>query len=231
VITTSNQIAAENSAVTIKTKADSQAATSASDFESFLKLLTAQLKNQDPLSPLDGTEFVAQLASFSSVEQQVATNTKLDALVAGLVGSNLENATRWIGKEVEIASGATRFEGKAVEYRLPESSIPDAVVEISIADANGNAVYSQKLGAGTSTFTWDGKTSSGDIAANGDYKASINYIVDDEVAETKIPIVLARVTEARLVDASVKLVLANGAYVDPAAVLAVREVRDTALDS
>ncbi|MBL4619738.1 MAG: hypothetical protein JKX88_06535 [Marinicaulis sp.] len=230
-ITTSNQIAAENSAITVQTKKESQAATSASDFESFLKLLTAQLKNQDPLSPLDSTQFVAQLASFSSVEQQVATNTKLDALVAGLVGSNLENATRWIGKEVEISSGATRFEGDALEFRIPDSGIPDAVVEISISAANGNAIYSEKLGVGTSTFTWNGKTATGGTAVNGDYKVSINYITDGEVAETKAPIVAARVTEARLIDTSVKLLLENGAFVDPAEVLAVREASNPALDS
>ena len=59
---------------------DQSAAAAAADFETFLSLLTTQLRNQDPLKPLDSTEFVAQLASFSAVEQQINTNAKLDAI-------------------------------------------------------------------------------------------------------------------------------------------------------
>ena len=64
------------------TDTETAAADLASDFDTFLQLLTTQLKNQDPSKPFDSTEFVGQLASFSAVEQQIATNSKLDALVA-----------------------------------------------------------------------------------------------------------------------------------------------------
>jgi flagellar basal-body rod modification protein FlgD len=223
VLSPNNQIGADSSAPVVKPADSGAAASSASDFQSFLKLLTAQLRNQDPLSPIDSTQFIAQLASFSSVEQQVATNTKLDALVANLVGSNLENATQWIGKEVEIASNAARFDGEPLLFSVPESGVVGAQVAVEITDAGGSTVYTEALAAGATSFTWDGKTSSGGIASNDDYQVSINYSTEGVVAETKDPIVLARVTEARLVDSSVKLVLESGAVVDPAKVLAVRD--------
>ena len=71
----------------------------ASDFETFLKLLTSQLRNQDPLKPLDSTDFVAQLASFSAVEQQVNTNTKLDQLLGALTRSGIDEAASRPGVE------------------------------------------------------------------------------------------------------------------------------------
>lgn len=70
------------------------------DFETFLTLLTAQMRNQDPLKPMDSTAFVAQLASFSTVEQQIETNAKLDNILSAFSSSSTNQLTEWIGKEV-----------------------------------------------------------------------------------------------------------------------------------
>src|SRR5919106_1747230 len=75
------------------------------DYDMFLRLMTAQLKNQDPLQPLDGTEFVAQLAQFSGVEQQIKTNERLDALLGALTRSAAEVSLGFLGRTVETASG------------------------------------------------------------------------------------------------------------------------------
>ncbi|MEO1532985.1 MAG: flagellar hook capping FlgD N-terminal domain-containing protein, partial [Pseudomonadota bacterium] len=77
----------------------SERSTAASDFESFLTLLTAQLQNQDPLQPIDSTEFVAQLASFSTVEQLIGTNERLDALTQDVAAGDLAALAGWIGQE------------------------------------------------------------------------------------------------------------------------------------
>ena len=69
----------------------------ATDFSNFLNLLTAQLRAQDPLSPVDSTQFVEQLASFSTVEQQINTNTKLDQIASQLGGGELDTLAQWIG--------------------------------------------------------------------------------------------------------------------------------------
>jgi flagellar basal-body rod modification protein FlgD len=74
------------------------------DYDAFLKLLVAQLQNQDPTKPMDSTEFIAQLASFSNVEQSIKANTKLDSLITSLA---LTQADGLIGKAVTSSDGKT----------------------------------------------------------------------------------------------------------------------------
>jgi flagellar basal-body rod modification protein FlgD len=95
-------------------QAQTPTSTSASNlnYDSFLKLLTAQMNFQDPTKPMDSTQFVAQLASFSNVEQSIKVNTKLDALIATM---SLNQADGLIGKTVTSADGATTGKVKAVQ--------------------------------------------------------------------------------------------------------------------
>ena len=88
------------------------------DYQSFLKLLVAQMKNQDPTSPMDSTQYMAQLAAFSQVEQSVQMNTKLDQM---LQSSTLEQAASIIGRTVTSADGETT--GKVAEVRLISNGI------------------------------------------------------------------------------------------------------------
>ena len=84
----------------------SAAAKASTDFDTFLALLTTQLRNQDPTSPADSTELVAQLANFSSVEQQIKTNDKLDTLIASLSGANYSNLLgKWLSSADNLVSG------------------------------------------------------------------------------------------------------------------------------
>ena len=226
-IGTSNQLGAETAPQGAATPSPAESSVTAdADYQSFLKLLTAQLRNQDPLAPLDSTQFVEQLASFSSVEQQIQTNNYLEQLTSSLVGSTLENATQWIGKEIEISSGAANYNGEPLTYRLPENDLGATEVEVVIKDRVGGVVYSERLSTGVDGFSWDGKTSGGETAPIGDYRISLNYISDGDVIGSKTPIAIAEVTEARLVDSSVKLVIDNGAITDPADVLAVRKAAE-----
>jgi flagellar basal-body rod modification protein FlgD len=88
------------------------------DYQSFLKLLVAQMKNQDPTNPMDSTQYMAQLAAFSQVEQQVQMNTKLDQM---LQSSTLEQADAIIGRTITSADGETT--GKVEEVRLISNGI------------------------------------------------------------------------------------------------------------
>lgn len=88
------------------------------DYQSFLKLLVAQMKNQDPTNPMDSTQYMAQLASFSQVEQSVQMNQKLDQM---LQSSTLEQAASIIGRTVTSADGATT--GKVTEVKLISNGI------------------------------------------------------------------------------------------------------------
>jgi flagellar basal-body rod modification protein FlgD len=104
------------SATQTSTQTETQTQTSNSaanlDYDSFLKLLTAQMKFQDPTKPMDSTQFVAQLASFSNVEQSIKMNNKLDALITT---SSLNQADGLIGKTVTTPDGEVTGKVKAVQ--------------------------------------------------------------------------------------------------------------------
>ncbi len=203
---------------TPKAKDNSAAATAASDFDSFLKLLTAQLRNQDPLSPLDSTQFVEQLASFSSVEQQIETNTLLKELTSGMTQSGLETATLWIGKEVQTPSVTARFAGEPLSFVLPA----DASGEIVVRNASKEVIYRKPVQAGESEFVWNGEKTDGATAAFGDYTVKVEKKGDNGAVKSTPVDMVAHVTEARLIDGAIRLILDNGSIVDPASISAVR---------
>jgi flagellar basal-body rod modification protein FlgD len=105
-----------SSATSTQTNTQNQTQTSSGastlDYDAFLKLLTAQMKFQDPTKPMDSTQFVSQLASFSNVEQAIKTNTKLDAMITTM---SLNQADGLIGKTVTSADGTLTGKVKAVQ--------------------------------------------------------------------------------------------------------------------
>ncbi len=94
------------------------------DFETFLSLLTAQMRNQDPLKPLESTEFVAQLASFSAVEQQIRSNERLDEIFDALSGGPGAGLADWIGMEAETTAAA-RHEGGPLDLKVSPAAGAD----------------------------------------------------------------------------------------------------------
>ena len=141
----------------------------ADNFDTFLQLLTTQLKNQNPLDPLDTNAFTQQLVQFSSVEQQLKTNEFLSALVQSNANSVNTNAVNYIGKT--ISASGTRSEliaGKAIwNFKLEDA----AMTTVTIKNDEGAVVYTQQgqLQAGAGVFEWDGKMSNGMPAPNGTY--------------------------------------------------------------
>lgn len=141
------------------------------NFDLFLSLLTTQLQNQDPLDPTDTSEMTAQLVQFSSVEQTIATNSKLEELIALTQSQSSGRAVVYIGKTVEALASAQKLEdGGTANWRYSLAEDASEVV-LTIADSKGAAVYSETLTAkaGTHDFAWNGKTSDGDDAAGGTY--------------------------------------------------------------
>ena len=205
------------------------ASTASSDFQSFLQLLTAQLRNQDPLSPLDSTQFVEQLASFSAVEQQIETNSHLEALSQNFATSGLENATQWVGQHVEAATNAASYKGEALDFVIPANDEAD-ISEVVLFDSSGNAVYQQQISNERQAFSWDGALASGGKAEEGDYLIAVNRYVGEDITETVAPFAVSKVLEARLDNSSVKLLLSNGATIDPGEIVALRAADEEAGD-
>ena len=142
------------------------------NYETFLTLLTSQLKNQDPLQPTDTAEFTKQLVQYSQVEQSIKTNTKLDDVIGAINKGQPNQALSYIGRTVEIQSnGIALQDGKA---RLTVSTdTPASSASFEITDAKtGKVVRTLTLAksAGTQDVNWDGLDNSGNKLADGTYK-------------------------------------------------------------
>src|SRR6185295_7764556 len=147
-----------SSVVSSSTGSTSDAAAKATtDYNSFLTLLTAQLKFQDPLAPLDATQFVSQLSQFSSVEQAIVSNQKLDTIIKSLGANSMMADVGLIGHKVELAGNAVELNNgnASLTYSLANDAAQAGVV---IRDASGNIVRSMAVdnGAGEHSLTWDG---------------------------------------------------------------------------
>jgi flagellar basal-body rod modification protein FlgD len=145
----------------------------ADNFQQFLLLLTTQLKNQDPLSPLDTNQFTQQLVAFASVEQQLKTNTDLDQLVTLNKTSQATAALSFVGKQVTADGSTTQLKNGVAMWNV--TSPRPAAASVSILDQNGNTVWvgQQTLNTGAQSFSWDGRTSTGSIAPDGLYTIQI----------------------------------------------------------
>jgi len=147
--------------------------TLAGNFQTFLTLLTTQLKNQNPLDPLDTNQFTAQLVQFAQVEQQLKSNDQLAALVSLQQTAQNTAALEFVGQRVGVAgSAATLSNGKATwNLDVPKP----ATGTIKIASATGQTVYTgnYSMGAGSQPFVWDGKDASGLQWPDGNYTISI----------------------------------------------------------
>lgn len=147
----------------------------ADNFDTFLNILTTQLKNQNPLDPMDTNAFTQQLVQFTGVEQQLKTNTFLEALMNASQNSTNTDAVSYIGKEV-TASGvnSTLKDGGASWAYNAEANVSDA--KVTIKDANGNVVYSEtgSLNQGPGNFLWDGVGSDGNLRPDGVYSITID---------------------------------------------------------
>ncbi len=135
------------------------------EFNNFLQLLTAQIKNQDPLSPLDSTQFVEQLATFSSLEQQVKTNVSLEGIASMIGDLHAIVANDWLGQEVAVASKHVAYEGEPVEFEVNPSLTHDQAI-LTVTDSQNKVIWQEELDPSTDRHVWDG------AVANQNSKAS-----------------------------------------------------------
>ena len=146
------------------------------NYTTFLTLLTTQLKNQDPTSPLDTNQFTQQLVQLTGVQQQLLSNELLQKLVdKGTGGGDISSAVNLIGKTATAAtSTATLAGGKADwTYSLPANA---SAATLTVMDSSGQAVWSGNataLSTGDHPFSWNGKTASGTTLTSGDYTLSV----------------------------------------------------------
>ena len=172
-----------------------QTVTLAEDFTQFLQLLTTQLQNQDPLSPMDSNEFTSQLVQFSQVEQAINSNTKLDDLVSLQLGNAATSALGYVGLDASYVSAEialTEGQSTVIKYSLEG---PATTSKINIFNEEQQLVYSgdAENGEGVHEFNWNGKDQLGNQLPSGTYAVRIDSLdIEENVIETTT-VVTARV--------------------------------------
>jgi len=192
-----------------------------SDFDTFLRLLTAQISNQNPMDPMKAEEFSVQLATFSGVEQQVQTNDLLKSLLQGAAGEDFTAMTGWIGREVRAVM-PVQFEGGPVSLD-PKRAVGGDTHQLVARDSAGVEVMRQQIDGTGSPITWTGIQADGTLVPSGAYTFSTESFVDNElVAESQVA-GYARVSEIRFDAAGPILALSGGIEIQASQVSAVRD--------
>ncbi len=198
-----------------------QAAKVASDFDTFLRMLTVQLQNQDPLNPIDSADYAVQLATFSGVEQQVRTNQLLTEMQSRFQQMGMAEMAGWIGKEAR-SDAAVRFEGLPVTLSPnPAQGATGAV--LVVRDAQGGLVAREAVPVSSQPYSWLGADAAGNPLPQGLYTLSLESMGGDAVINTGPMEHYARVIEARGSPDGMRLVLEGGVEVKADRVTALRE--------
>ncbi len=187
--------------VTVNTALDAQSRTAqaqtglAEDFAQFLTLLTTQLQNQDPLSPMDTTEFTNQLVAFTGVEQQINTNQKLDDLVALQLNNSMGSSLGYVGLNASYVSSEFFSDGEkpvTINYALNDVSVQ---ADLRITDTSGDVIFetSAATAAGSHEFIWDGKDNFGNPVEPGTYNIQIDALDANDNAVGSSTVVEGRV--------------------------------------
>ena len=149
----------------------------AENFDTFLSLLTTQLKNQSPLDPLDTNQFTQQLVQFTEVEQTVKQNENLEKLVQLSAANTITNVVGFLGGEVTLSGTESKLSDGSASWNYEIEGGADNAT-LTVLDSNGVPVFTTSGPApeGNNTFLWDGRTTNGTTAPDGDYTLSITAV-------------------------------------------------------
>lgn len=191
-----------------------------SDFNTFLRMLTVQMQNQDPLNPIESADYAVQLATFSGVEQQVRANQLLSQLSGqfGLMG--MTQLAGWVGQEARTA-GPIQYDGRPITLSPTTATTADSAVLV-VLDAKGAVVAREALPLGTAPYQWLGADAAGNPLPPGRYSLSIESRLGDQTLRTDPVEAYHPILEVRRNGDAVRLVLNGGIEVDAATVTALR---------
>lgn len=198
------------------TDAKTQAASTklSADYDMFLKLLTAQMQNQDPLDPMDTAQYTQQLVQYSQVEQSIEQTSTLKTMLATMGTQNLTQASSLIGRAVETDSATAGLVAGSPAQWVWDAPRNVTSITATIKDAKGTVVDTREIKGGTAsgTFEWDGKSTAGKELAGGNYTVSLAGIdsAGNKVAVT--PHAVGKVSDVQLEGNNV-LVTINGMQV------------------
>lgn len=193
-----------------------------SDFQDFIELLTAQAKYQDPLEPIDSTEYVSQLAQFSMLEQQVLTNELMSLQYEQVATTTMASLSGWVGMEARAAT-PLNFDGTPIVVSPNPAAISDDV-KLVVRDEFGEEVQRLSLPVSAEPFEWTGiDTETGAPLPEGVYTFVVESYSNGELILSEVAEVYGRVTEAQSQGGDIVLVLEGGQSVLSTSVTAIRE--------
>lgn len=204
-----------------ETNSGAQPSALSSDFETFIKMLTVQMQNQDPLNPIESADFAVQLATFSTVEQQVQTNNLLTALGNQFSALSVAQLSGWVGMEAR-AEMPVEFDGDPVKLTLPTDTLADAA-QLVVLNAQGKEVQRLDIPKAGGSYTWSGVDSSGDPLPSGTYTIVTESFSQSDLIATKPVEVHALIVEARNDNGQPTLVMENGQQVFSSQILGLRD--------
>lgn len=191
-----------------------------SDFNTFLRMLTVQMQNQDPLKPIDSADYAVQLATFSGVEQQVRTNQLLADLQGKFQQLGMSEMASWIGKEARVAAPVI-YDGSPLTLS-PNPAVGADRAVLVVKDAQGNLVSREEIPVSAEPYQWLGAGADGAPLPPGTYSIELESLSGDRVITTQPVEHYARVIEARGGPQGTKLVLEGGIEVLAVDVTALR---------
>jgi len=176
------------------------------DLNRFLNLLVTQLKNQDPLDPMDANEFTSQLVQFASVEQQIYQNANLEKLLNVQQTSQVATMVDFIGRTVESVGQEFPLENGAAKFTYDLENNAH-VSTITIQNADGKTVYSAdaETGSGKHEFEWDGKNNFATQQPDGSYTVTVTALDREGALQDVLHTVFGRVTGAGAENGKVSL--------------------------
>ncbi|SLN13848.1 Basal-body rod modification protein FlgD [Aquimixticola soesokkakensis] len=192
-----------------------------SDFETFLLMLTTQMQNQDPLNPIDSSDYAVQLATFSSVEQQVRTNDLLTSLGAQMGVMGMAQLAGWVGMEAR-ATVPAYFDGDPITVSTDPALTADEAYLV-VRDASGNEVERRSLSLSAESYDWTGLKADGTSYAHANYTFEVESYGYGDLISTKQAEVYGKIVEAKGQNGATVLVLEGGAQVNASAVTALRD--------
>ena len=192
----------------------------AGDFTTFLKMLTTQLQNQDPLNPIESSDYAVQLATFSGVEQQVRTNQLLEALAGQLGGTGIAQYAGWVGMEAQVTA-AVAFTGAPVTLTPSPASDADSATLV-VLDAQNREVARLDMPLTTGQMVWDGTDATGQVLPDGLYAFRVESQKAGELIGNDPVAAFGRIAEVRAGASGPVLVLEGGTAVPPSDVAALR---------
>jgi flagellar basal-body rod modification protein FlgD len=194
--------------------AATSAATLSGNFDTFLTILTAQIQNQDPLEPLDSTQFTEQLVQFSGVEQQIRVNSQLETLIKNSNSSTGAMLSGYLGQEAEIDSAGAAWNGETIHWRYELPSDAHSTT-VTVTNASGKVVYAKtgEKAAGVHDFEWNGELNGGGTAEEGQpYYISVVSEDAERNAITPVHTLVATITGVDLTYGEPALTTPQGVF-------------------